>query len=69
VAQDNICLPASVAELTIHGTTHLTRNTNCSPATITRYNNSLNHKSIIQREQHLQHPASYESMRRFRKNS
>lgn len=61
------CLPASVAELTIHGTTYLARNTNCCPASITRNNNCLDHKSIIQREQNLQHPASYESMRTFPK--
>lgn len=47
-------LPASVAELAIHSATDLARHTNRRPATITRYNNRLDHKSITQREQNLQ---------------
>jgi hypothetical protein len=46
--KEDINLPACVAELTIHGTIHLTWNTNRCPASIARDSNSFFYQSIIQ---------------------
>lgn len=52
-------IPASVAELTIHSTTHLTGNTNCSPPPTARNHNCFYHQPVFQSEQNLQPPVNY----------
>lgn len=52
--KENKSLPSGVTELTIHGTSHLTWNTNSVTTTVRRYEDSLDHRPIYQHEQNLQ---------------